>query len=390
MTRRIGAALLGLALAAADAAGPAATAPAVGRGPDYRILEFSDLDGWADDDHAAALEAFLVTCGDLRESDWQGLCALAHDHRHAAREYFELFFRPVLITDPADGRDTALFTGYYEPEIDGAPTPSENYPYPVYALPDEAAEQQPWLSRRDILTTGIMDGRGLEIAWVADPVELFFLQIQGSGRIRYPDGRVIRVGYGGKNGHEYRSVGQELVRRGTFEPHEVSAQVIKNWVRDNPEEGEELLFHNPSYVFFREVSEVPSERGPLGAMNRSITALRSVAVDPAYVPLGAPVWIEKDGRDPMRRLTVAQDTGSAIKGAQRADIFVGTGDAAGRRAGTFRDPGRVVVLLPIQRAYGLLPWPDPPAQAPKTDADKDATDPDRTAARLRLPPGRTE
>jgi membrane-bound lytic murein transglycosylase A len=145
------------------------------------------------------------------------------------------------------------------------------------------------------------------------------------------------------------------VRRGVYSVHQVSAQVIKNWVRRNPVDGQELLFHNPSYVFFREVTRVPSSAGPLGAMNRSVTALRSIAVDPKYVPLGAPVWIEKDGAGKMRRLMVAQDTGSAIKGAQRADIFFGTGDAAGQAAGRLRDPGRMVVLLPIQRAYALLP-----------------------------------
>jgi membrane-bound lytic murein transglycosylase A len=179
--------------------------------------------------------------------------------------------------------------------------------------------------------------------------------VQGSGRIRLPDGSHIRVGYGGKNGHTYRSVGRELVRRGVFEAHQVSAQVIKNWVRRNPVAGLELLNHNPSYVFFREVNQVPAELGPLGAMNRSITTLRSLAVDPRFTPLGAPVWLEKDGESPLRRLMVAQDTGSAIKGAQRADVFMGTGDAAGRSAGRMKDPGRMVVLMPIQRAYALLP-----------------------------------
>jgi membrane-bound lytic murein transglycosylase A len=200
-----------------------------------------------------------------------------------------------------------------------------------------------------------MSGRGLEIAWVDDPVELFFLQVQGSGRIRYPDGRVIRIGYGGANGHTYRSVGQELVRRGVYQPHQVSAQVIKNWVRRNPFDGEELLNHNDSYVFFREVSEVPDDKGPLGAMNRSITPMRSIAVDPAFTPLGAPVWIEKGGHAPLHRLMIAQDTGSAIKGAQRADVFIGTGDQAGSIAGRIKDSGRMVVLMPIQRAYAFLP-----------------------------------
>ena len=203
--------------------------------------------------------------------------------------------------------------------------------------------------------TGAMEGRGLEIAWVDDAVELFFLQIQGSGRIRLPDGRHIRVGYGGKNGHEYRSIGRELVRRGVYNAHQVSAQVIKNWVRRNPVDGLELLRHNPSYVFFREVSEVPAELGPLGAMNRSVTEMRTVAVDPRYTPLGAPVWVEKNGKGKIRKLMIAQDTGSAIKGAQRADIFFGTGDEAGLKAGRLKDPGRMIVLMPIQRAYAYLP-----------------------------------
>ncbi|MEO1398389.1 MAG: MltA domain-containing protein, partial [Pseudomonadota bacterium] len=183
--------------------------------------------------------------------------------------------------------------------------------------------------------------------------DAFFLQVQGSGRIQLDDGGRIRVGFAGKNGHDYKSVGQELVRRGVFQSHQVSAQVIRNWVRRNPEDGLELLRHNPSFVFFREVNQVPAELGPLGAMNRSITSLRTVAVDPAFHPLGAPVWIEKRGEEPLRRLMIAQDTGSAIKGAQRADIFYGTGRAAGLRAGRIRDGGRMVTLLPIQQAFRL-------------------------------------
>jgi membrane-bound lytic murein transglycosylase A len=316
----------------------------------YEVLEFDALEGWAEDDHHAALEVFRGTCRDLDDPDWRALCRVAFETEDA-RPFFELFFRPVLITE---GRE-ALFTGYFEPELDGARRPSGRFRHPVYKMPPEARTNRPWFTRREILSSGVMANRGLEIAWVDDPVELFFLQIQGSGRIRFANGEVVRVGYGGSNGHPYRSIGQELVRRGVYSVHQVSAQVIGNWVRRNPEAGRELLFHNPSYVFFREVSEVPADRGPLGAMNRSITTLRSIAVDPAFVPLGAPVWIEKDGADPMRRLMVAQDTGSAIKGAQRADIFYGTGAEAGRIAGAIKDPGRMVVLMPIQRAYALAP-----------------------------------
>ncbi|MEM9869661.1 MAG: MltA domain-containing protein [Pseudomonadota bacterium] len=316
----------------------------------YTVMEFSSLDGWATDDHAAALATFRNTCQDMDDPDWGNLCALAGDIPDP-RAFFELFFRPVLIEDG----QPALFTGYFEPELSGSLRRSTRYRFPVYKMPPEAKRIRPWLTRRAILEGDRMAGRGLEIAWVDDAVELFFLQVQGSGRIKLPGGRTIRVGYGGFNGHPYRSIGQELVRRGTYEPHQVSAQVIKNWVNRNPEAGRELLYHNPSYVFFREVSEVPSDMGPLGAMNRSITTMRSIAVDPAFVPLGAPVWVEKDGKDPLRRLMIAQDTGSAIKGAQRADVFFGTGDRAGRQAGRLRDPGRMLVLMPIQRAYALLP-----------------------------------
>ncbi|MDO6729799.1 MltA domain-containing protein [Marinovum sp. 2_MG-2023] len=316
----------------------------------YSVMSFDQLDGWQEDDHDAALTVFRNTCIDMKGPDWKALCALAHDMSDG-RAFFELTFRPVLIEDG----QPALFTGYFEPELDGSRYRTPRYRYPVYRMPGEARRNQPWLSRRDILTSGVMDGRGLEIAWVDDPVELFFLQVQGSGRIRMNDGSVVRVGYGGKNGHEYRSVGMELVRRGVYQAHQVSAQVIKNWVKRNGDLGEDLLHHNPSYVFFREVSEVPADKGPLGAMNRSLTTMRSIAVDPSIVRLGSPVWIEKDGADPLRRLMIAQDTGSAIKGAQRADVFFGTGDAAGRAAGKLRDPGRLLVLMPIQRAYALLP-----------------------------------
>ncbi|MFW2588329.1 murein transglycosylase A [Sagittula sp. SSi028] len=338
---------LALCLAFWPMTGTAQDAPEIG----YAILGFDDLNGWAQDDHHSALDVFRNTCHDFDDPDWRTLCHVAHEAKNA-RDFFELFFRPVLISD---GAEDALFTGYFEPELDGSPVRTTRYRYPVYSMPPEARTNRPWLTRRDILTSGVMENRGLEIAWVDDPVELFFLQIQGSGRIRFPDGRTLRVGYGGFNGHRYRSVGQEMVRRGIYESHQVSADVIKSWVRRNPGEGRELLFHNNGYVFFREVSEVPSDKGPLGAMNRSITAMRSIAVDPKYTPLGAPVWIEKAGKAPLNRLMIAQDTGSAIKGAQRADVFVGTGDQAGRIAGRMKDPGRMVVLMPIQRAYALLP-----------------------------------
>jgi len=317
---------------------------------EYSLLKFDDLSGWEDDDHTAALTAFLETCSINKDSEWETLCGLAKS-QPSAKTYFEMFFRPVLIED---GKP-ALFTGYFEPELNGSLTPTARFRYPLYRKPSEVKSGIPWLTRREIEETGALSGRGLELVWVDDPVEVFFLQIQGSGRVRLTNGTTMRVGYGGANGRNYRSIGQELIRRGTYSKHQVSAQVIQNWVRRNPYEGAELLRHNPSFVFFRKVTKVPASKGPIGAMNRSVTTGRTLAVDPRFTPLGAPVWLEKGGREAMRRLMVAQDTGSAIKGAQRADIFYGTGEIAGRAAGAIRDPGRMVVLMPIQTAFALAP-----------------------------------
>lgn len=340
---RRGALGLGLSLALAM------SEPAQSGGLTYRILDWDQLDRWSLDDHSAALDVYRQTCTAMEGADWKAVCAYA-ESAEDPRAFFELLFRPVLIEDGGD----PLFTGYYEPELEGSLRRTGEYQFALYRKPPEVQAGQPWLTRGEIERTGALNGRGLELVWLKDPVEKFFLQIQGSGRIRLPDGKAIRVGYGGKNGYPYRSVGNEMVRRGLLARHEVSAARIKSWVERNPKAGRELLWYNPSYVFFREVSRVPADKGPLGAMNRSITAGRSIAVDKNVVPLGAPVWLEKAGRDPIRRLMIAQDTGSAINGAQRADIFYGTGEAAGREAGRIRDGGRMIVLMPIERALALV------------------------------------
>jgi membrane-bound lytic murein transglycosylase A len=317
-----------------------------------QVLRFADLDGWAQDDHIAALTTFRETCALLKDPDWVPLCKLAADAGNtpqSARQFFELFFKPVLIGDPP-----ALFTGYYEPELDGSPVRTPRFAWPIYRRPPELQDGQVYHTRAAI-EGGALRGRGLELAWLDDPVDVYFLQVQGSGRIRMPDGRTIRVGYAGRNGHAYRSVGQEMVRSGTHTLDQVSAQEIRSYVKRSPGLERSLLDLNPSYVFFRKLDDLSADKGPIGAMGRSITTLRSVAIDPAFTPLGAPVWVEKDGAAPMRRLFVAQDTGGAIKGPQRADIFFGTGDGAGDAAGTVKDGGRMVVLLPINRAYAMLP-----------------------------------
>lgn len=251
------------------------------------LVPFDELVGWDEDDHEEALVAFLHTCELLDDPQWRPVCALGFGFEGPPRSFFELFFRPVLIEDGA----APVFTAYYEPEILGSQHRSSRFNVPVYRRPPEVASGEATYSRRQIEEEGALAGRGLEIAYVEDPVELQFLQIQGSGRIRLTDGSAIRLGYGGSNGMTYRSLGDELVRRGVYNRHQVSAPVIQNWVRSNPLEGRSLLSHNPSYVFFVEREHLPPESGPVGAMNRAITAHRTLAVDPAYTPLGAPVWM---------------------------------------------------------------------------------------------------
>lgn len=313
----------------------------------YKILPFDALEGWAADDHRAALDVFCKTADRITDPHWQAVCHLAPTSTDP-RGFFELYFTPVLISDGAP----MLFTGYYEPELQGSRVPDASYRYPVYTMP---AALPFGTTRRQIDETGILAGK--EIVWLADPVDTFFLHVQGSGRVRLPDGSTLRLGFAGKNGLPYSSVGKEMVTRGIASADQVSADFIRDWVLQHPDQGRELLWTNESYVFFRELTNLHDTDGPFGAMKRSVTAGRSIAVDPAFVPLGAPVWIEKSGISPLNRLMVAQDTGSAIKGAQRADIYFGTGQNAGERAGRVKDRGRMITLLPspvAQRLAGLV------------------------------------
>ncbi len=317
-----------------------------------QVLRFDDLQGWQDDDHQQALRVFQNTCDQLNGPDWQPICKFAADAAKTpkqAKAFFEMMFRPTLIGTPP-----ALFTGYFEPELPGSLKRTDKFKYPVYGVPKDLVEGAPYLDRKTI-EQGALAGKGLEIAWLADPVDVFFLHIQGSGRIDLPDGRVLRLGYAARNGFEYKSLGQALIARGVMTEDQVSAAAIRAYVKNNGAKGKDLLNINPSYVFFREIRDLPKDAGPIGAMSAPITTLRSIAVDPAFVQLGAPVWLEKNGDAPINRLMIAQDTGGAIKGAQRADIFFGTGPKAGDLAGNIRDGGRMVQLLPIDRAYTLMP-----------------------------------
>lgn len=291
-------------------------------GPVARPLSFADLEGWAEDDLEAALHAFRNTA-DI------AFPHLQEDADTSGRDFFERHFSP-----PACLFDDAHFTGYYEPEVPASRTKSPDFTAPVYRKPAD-----PSVARTDIMDCGALEDQGLELAWVADEVEAFFLQVQGSGRLRFPDGTTMRIGFAAKNGQGYKSIGQELVRRGEIAGDHISAERIKAWVRVH---GDEILRHNPSFVYFKSL-ELIDESGPLGAMDRPVTTDRTIAVDPTYVPLGTPVWTIADGA-PMLR--IAQDIGSAIKGPSRADIFCGTGDAAANRAGCLNVTGQLGALRP--------------------------------------------
>ncbi|WP_343080442.1 murein transglycosylase A [Ostreiculturibacter nitratireducens] len=295
----------------------------------------ASLPGWEADDHGAALSAYSETA-DLLPAGWP---RPERGDWADPRGFFERHFHAVTLGEPP-----AFFTGYYEPEFEGRAEATEEFAYPLHSVPDGLVPGEPWHDRAEIETRSLLAGR--ELIWLSSPVEAFFVQVQGSVRVRLPGGRVRRFGHAAKNGHPYRSIGEELIRRGEIAEAEMSAQVIRGWCAAHPGEVAGLLRHNPSFVFFR-LLDLPEDKGPLGAMGRSVTAGRTLAVDPAHHPLGAPVWVAVDGPEQLRRLTVAQDTGSAIKGPQRGDLFCGSGPEAGRIAGAMRRAGRMVTFLPL-------------------------------------------
>lgn len=309
--------------------------PAADAGPPPRAATPSP-DGWPDPDPGSALAAFRQTAGQIVDPAWQDVV-----HRSTTEGDACAFFRTAFIAAETIGN--VLFTGYHEPDLLASRVATEHFAWPVCRLPDGHGPGCLWYDRAEIETDSRT--RGLEIAWLDDPLDAFLLQVQGSGRLRFPDGDVIRVGYAGTNGHPYRSIGKELVRLGEIPADRIGIEAIRTWCRENPERRTDLLRHNPSYVFFR-VLHLPPESGPLGTMGRPVTAFRSLAVDPACIPLGAPVWVEVEGQVPFARLMIAQDTGSAIKGPRRADIFFGSGAEAGRLAGAMNRVGRMTVLLP--------------------------------------------
>lgn len=340
-----------------------AIAAGVVAGPSFSALNISDAQA------QRALDAFKISCPQLSRrtdashltvpEDWQPICAAAETTGSAsAAAFFRDRFETVRVSD---GKGFA--TGYFEPEIAGSRTASAEYAVPIYRRPDDLIEVDlglfseklkgrrirgraaegaliPYYDRTAI-ESGALANRGLEIGWAADAIDLFFLQIQGSGRLKLPDGGVMRIGYDGQNGRDYTAIGKLLRERGELAPGKAGMDEIVRWLRDNPEKGRALMRENKSYIFFRELTGA----GPLGALGVPVTPRVTVAADPAFVPLGAPVVLSLD-RSEANGLWIAQDVGGAIKGANRFDTFWGAGSDAATLAGGMAARGTALLLLP--------------------------------------------
>jgi membrane-bound lytic murein transglycosylase A len=346
---------------------------------------FEQLPGWADDNPQEIWPAFLANCEIMRQraSSWVRPCNEAQrvdaGNPSSVRRFFEDQFVPHELTD-AKGTASATITGYYEPLLRGSRTRGGPYQVPIYKAPKdlinvdlssiypeirhlrlrgrlENGRVVPYPSRAEIETKQLLAGQ--ELLWVDDIVEAFFLQVQGSGRVVLPNGEQVRVGYAEQNGYPYRSIGRWLVEKGELKLSEASMQGIKAWVAANPQRRDELLHQNPSVVFFKEIPNAGNESGPAGSMGLPLTAGRSIAVDPRYVGMGSPVFLTTQVPSPVgagargsgltttfNRLVLAQDTGSAILGPHRGDLFFGTGAEAGELAGKMKSSGKMVVLLP--------------------------------------------
>jgi len=341
-------------------------------------LDWPDLIGWEADNHLEAWPALLNNCLVLStQPNWAPICAAAQSIRddthppdnRKVRRFFETWFHPHEMIGK-DGNPGGLITGYYEPLLYGSKTPSERYRYPLYGPPTtlltvELGALYPELKGKRI--RGRLQGNkvlpfftrseieanrhllaGEEILWVDDRDDAFFLHIQGSGRVKLPDGQIVGVGYSNQNGHPYVAIGRVLLERNEIAQEDISLFSLRQWLIDHPLQAEMLLNRNPSYVFFTLQDE--PQNGPLGSLNVPLTAERSIAIDPEFVDLGTPVWLMTNvpgaTEKPYHRLVIAQDTGGAIKGALRVDLFWGYGHNAEQSAGIMKERGRFIVLLP--------------------------------------------
>ncbi len=365
----------------------------------YQAVSWPALPGWSQDALAEAWPAWQMSCRALLKKEsgravWAAPCQAAEKidpgRPGAVRTFFETHFQAYRIAvDRAEGSgaaDRGLITGYYEPLLAGSRTADARYRYPLYARPDDLLIVElgslypelenkrvrgrlagnkvlPYFSRTEI-DRGDGAFKATPLFYVDDAMDAFFLHIQGSGRLQLPGGRIARLGYADQNGHPYRAIGGILAQRGGIAREDLSMQTIKAWGRAHPEALPALLDENPSYVFFREVpppqpgSLDAQIDGPIGALGVPLLAQRAIAIDRSRLPLGAPFFldaVDPDSRAPLRRLTMAQDTGGAIRGAIRADFFCGTGKAAGERAGKMRETGRLWLLWPKGAALPETP-----------------------------------
>lgn len=336
-------------------------------------VEWSSLDSWQADNQSGAWAGFLKSCQKLSAEQWHEVCDLAENSGNMSdaevRDFFESHFevRPVY----AEGGETqGLITGYYEPLLQGSWERTEEYQYPIYGVPQDLLvvdlgsvyPQLKGMRLRGKLAgnkvvpyydRAQLDGdqallQGTELLWVNSPVDLFFLHVQGSGLVQFADGSIAAVGYAEQNGHPYQSIGRLLVEMGALEKDEVTLFTIREWLQSNPDRLNEVLAKNPSYVFF-ELRDARAD-GPTGALNVALTPRRSIAVDRNVIPLGAPVWLQTtlpdEAQSPLNRLMLAQDTGGAIRGHVRADVFWGRGFEAEKMAGLMKQQGELFVLLP--------------------------------------------
>jgi len=340
-----------------------------------KAVGWDELPGWATDHHAEAWPALLQQCRVMpkKQPHWQGICdrakALGEPDDGTARRFFEQEFAAHRV-NPSGSQGKGLVTGYYEPILQGSREYSERFRYPIYRRPDDLiqvdlADVYPELKgkrvrgrldRRRLVpyyTRGEIDSgagplAGQEILWVDDPVALFFLHVQGSGRIRLTDGSLAAVGYADQNGRAYTSIGRLLVERGEIPKEQVSLFSIREWLNAHPDQASALLDSNQSYVFFQ--LRKNAEENAVGSLNVPLTPLRSIAVDPRNIALGSPVWLDTSypggQAKPLQRLVLAQDTGGAIKGYARADLFCGNGAEAERLAGEMKQDAKLFVLLP--------------------------------------------
>jgi len=325
-------------------------------------LHLADLPGWDADRQSQALAALAMSCSVLPRlsdaspvgadgmagtvADWRPVCAAvpaAGAGDAAVRAFLDSQFQAVAL-----GEAPGLFTGYYEPEVSASRRRSPRFTVPLYRRPADLDAGKPYLTRAQIEAGGLRNRR-LELFWLADAADAFFLQVQGSGRLRLAEGGTVRIGYAGDNGRPYTAIGRLLVERGALTKESVSLQSIRDWLHAHPAEAGPLMRQNARYVFFKEVPGA----GPIGAQGVPLTPGRSLAIDAALLPLGAPFWLDttypagtpEAGR-PLQRLVVAQDVGAAIKGRQRGDLYWGSGDQAMRYAGNMKQPGRLFLLLP--------------------------------------------